>query len=168
MTKKPTINTVTSGWTSADTLNSNLEALRDAFENTISRDGSTPNSMEADLDLNDYDLLNVGEVDATTLRIGGQLVNIADLVSVEETYLNSMSLAYIYATVAELVASTDTYTTFSENDYVIANGYLYQVAASVATDHNLSNAGGVKYYVRSVNNTMYVDAFNLAGSGDET
>ena len=52
MAKKPTVTTITTGYSSSDTLNENFEALRDGFDNTLSLDGSTPNAMEADLDLN--------------------------------------------------------------------------------------------------------------------
>lgn len=46
------------------TLNSNNDALQAAFDNTLSRDGSGPNQMEADIDLNSNDLLNVQSIDA--------------------------------------------------------------------------------------------------------
>jgi len=74
MAKKPTLTTVTSGFNSTTTLNNNFTALRNAFDNTLSLDGSTPNAMNADLDMNSNDLLNVGEVDTESLRINGVLV----------------------------------------------------------------------------------------------
>jgi parallel beta-helix repeat protein len=74
MAKKPTLTTVSSGFNSTTTLNNNFTALRDAFDNTLSLDGSTPNAMNADLDMNSNDLLNVGEVDTESLRINGVLV----------------------------------------------------------------------------------------------
>jgi hypothetical protein len=74
MAKKPTLTTVSSGFNSTTTLNNNFIALRDAFDNTLSLDGSTPNAMNADLDMNSKDLLNVGELDTESLRINGVLV----------------------------------------------------------------------------------------------
>lgn len=62
MAKKPTVTTITSGFASVTTLNANYEALRDAFDNTISRDGSTPNTMTADFDMNSNDILNVKSI----------------------------------------------------------------------------------------------------------
>ena len=41
-------------------INANNALVETAVENTVSRDGTAPNSMGADLDLNGYDLLNVG------------------------------------------------------------------------------------------------------------
>ena len=66
MAKKPTITTISSGYTSTTTLNANFEALKEAFDNTLSLDGSTPNSMNADLDMNSNDILN-----ASRILVGG-------------------------------------------------------------------------------------------------
>lgn len=52
-------------------INDNNAAIETALENTLSRDGESPNTMEADLDMNDNDLLNVGSLDASSLLIGG-------------------------------------------------------------------------------------------------
>lgn len=60
MAKKPSIITTSSGYQSSDVINNNFKKLRDAFENTLSLDGSTPNAMHADIDLNSNDLINVG------------------------------------------------------------------------------------------------------------
>lgn len=82
MAKKPTVTTVSSGFASNTQLNSNFTALRDAFDNTLSLDGSTPNAMQADLDLNGNALLNVGSIDADNLTLNGQTVT--ELSSVPE------------------------------------------------------------------------------------
>lgn len=42
----------------AQVLNENFAAIAAAFENTLSRDGTSPNQMEADLDLNTNTLDN--------------------------------------------------------------------------------------------------------------
>lgn len=60
MAKKPNISNVASGYQSTTTINNNFENIRNAFDNTLSRDGSTPNSMLADLDMNGKAILNVG------------------------------------------------------------------------------------------------------------
>ena len=79
MAKKPSISTITSGYTSTTTLNANFEALRDGFDNTLSLDGSTPNAMNADFDMNSNDILNANEVNASALRLGGVLVSASNL-----------------------------------------------------------------------------------------
>jgi hypothetical protein len=53
-------------------INDNSQKIEDAFTNTLSRDGSAPNEMGADIDLNDHFLLNVAdpvnEADGVNLR----------------------------------------------------------------------------------------------------
>ena len=71
MAKTPTLSIVSTGWLSSTQINQNFQDIETAFENTISRDGSTPNTMEADFDLNGYDLLNVGSLDADSLTVAG-------------------------------------------------------------------------------------------------
>lgn len=75
MSKKPTVTSITSGYASNTQLNNNFTALRDSFDNTLSRDGSTPNSMSADIDLNNNDLLNGRDVSVQSLTINGTIVN---------------------------------------------------------------------------------------------
>ena len=67
MAKKPTLITLSSGYGSTTLLNSNFSDLNDAFNNTLSLDGSAPNSMSADLDLGGNDLLNVGSINGDSL-----------------------------------------------------------------------------------------------------
>ena len=59
MAKSPNVTTIQSGYYSTQQLNNNFTSLANAFDNTLSLDGSTPNAMQADLDLNGNDLLNV-------------------------------------------------------------------------------------------------------------
>lgn len=155
MAKKPTITTVSSGFASNTQINGNFTALRDAFDNTLSLDGSSPNAMQADIDLNDNDLLNVGVVNTASLKIGGQPV-------VPSSTVNQ-TVKKEYETVADLLASTETYTFFATSDYVrVTNGnFVYQVAASGATDQHVTTAGGVKLYVLTGN----VKAFGAVGNG---
>jgi hypothetical protein len=60
MSKKPNITNITSGYNSTTEINQNFQALRDAFDNTVSLDGSLPNAMDADFDMNGYQILNAG------------------------------------------------------------------------------------------------------------
>lgn len=84
MAKRPTLTDVTSLTNSSaiNTLNQNWDSIQEAFDNTLSRDGSTPNAMNGDLDLNGNALLNVGTIDVTNLTLDGQ--TITDLASVPE------------------------------------------------------------------------------------
>ena len=55
MPKQATLNTISSGYASQTQLNENFNNINTALENTLSRDGSLPNAMNADLDLNNND-----------------------------------------------------------------------------------------------------------------
>jgi hypothetical protein len=55
---KVTLVPIESGYLSTEALNENFQRLLDALENTLSRDGTLPNQLEADLDLNGNALLN--------------------------------------------------------------------------------------------------------------
>lgn len=59
MTKKPDITTVTSGYQANTALNQNFTNIRNKFDNTLSLDGATPNSMLADFDMNGNRILNL-------------------------------------------------------------------------------------------------------------
>ena len=78
MAKQPTVTTISSGFASQSQLNTNFENIQNAFDNTLSLDGSTPNAMNADLDLNDNDLLNVRAIYVD----GVNVLNVLDNVTV--------------------------------------------------------------------------------------
>lgn len=78
MAKRPTISSITTGYSSTTLLNNNFEALRNAFDNTLSLDGSSPNSLSSDLDINSNDITNAKSVTTTELILGGsRAVNLA-------------------------------------------------------------------------------------------
>ena len=146
MAKEPTITTITSGYYSRQALNNNFESLRDGFDNTISRDGSTPNTMLADLDMNSNDILNAGSVDTARLLINGDAVSSSDLV------LSALAIAQQYDTVTNLLAASDTY---SAGAYVqtVEGDYYYK---AVASGGDVTNAGGQQFEVLPVRGTVYL------------
>lgn len=56
---KITLPTLASGFLSVDRLNAALTAIAAALENTLSRDGTSPNQMTADLDMNGHSIINM-------------------------------------------------------------------------------------------------------------
>lgn len=66
--------------TAIGVLNANSDLLVTAIENTLSRDGTAPNSMAADLDMDNNDILNVNAMDVVTLTVNG--VDVEDIVGV--------------------------------------------------------------------------------------
>jgi len=67
----PDIGTLGNPVSARAAINSNFTAIENAFDNTLSRDGDTPNQMEADIDMNGNDLLNVKRIDADELYKNG-------------------------------------------------------------------------------------------------
>lgn len=60
---KITLPTIESGYGSTEALNQAFADIAEAFDNTVSRDGSSPNQLTADLDLNGHTLLNTATSD---------------------------------------------------------------------------------------------------------
>ena len=58
---KVTLSPLQSGYRSSNALNANLDAIEAAIENTLSRDGTSPNQMEAVLDMNNNRIINLPE-----------------------------------------------------------------------------------------------------------
>lgn len=56
---KITLTDVTSGYSASERINANNDALQAAFDNTLSRDGSGPNSMNANIDMNSNRVTNL-------------------------------------------------------------------------------------------------------------
>lgn len=71
---KVTLNTIASRYGSLDALNDNFDQLEAAIDNTLSRDGTGPNAMEAPLDMGGNAVLNVSSLSVTSLSLAGQNV----------------------------------------------------------------------------------------------
>lgn len=78
---KLTINPLASGFRSSNKLNENFEAIETAFDNTLSRDGTVPNFMLADIDMNDNPIINLGAPTspndaARLIDVGGSYISV--------------------------------------------------------------------------------------------
>jgi len=149
MTKRPTITSVADVPNNAGAINTNLEALRDGFDNTLSLDGSTPNAMGADLDLNSNDVLNGATINAANVVVAG--INLTDQVALAKASaaaaLVSEGLADADATqtaadriqVAADLVSTNQDTLDTAADLVLTNQDTIDTAADVleSEDSNL-------------------------------
>lgn len=71
MTKKATLTPITDVPLIATSVNTQLNAINDKLDNTLSLDGSTPNDMSADLDMDSNDILNVNSMGLQTLVLNG-------------------------------------------------------------------------------------------------
>lgn len=73
---KLTLDDIASGYASNLKHNSNYDAIEEAIENTLSRDGTGPNQMEADLDMNGHNILNVGSIEVNGVNIVDEMSTI--------------------------------------------------------------------------------------------
>jgi hypothetical protein len=76
MPKQATVNNITSGYASQTQLNENFTNINTALDNTLSLDGSLPNAMNAALDLNNNDLLNVKAIYVDGINVLNVLDNV--------------------------------------------------------------------------------------------
>ena len=72
---KLTLNTIGSRYGSIDALNANFDAIETALENTLSRDGTAPNSMDSNLDMDNNSILNVNTVFTDKVRTNELYIN---------------------------------------------------------------------------------------------
>lgn len=63
---------VASGFNTTNSLNTNFNNIEAAFDKCLSRTGETPNAMEAPLDMNNNDIINVGAIDVESITVAGQ------------------------------------------------------------------------------------------------
>lgn len=139
---KVTLDDIASGYASYTKHNSNYDAIEAALENTLSRDGTGPNQMEADLDLNANDLLNVGTVNASALILDG--TSYTDL----STAVTNAQTAQAGAEAAEVAAAA------SASSAAISEANVTALAGSVADLDYLGNWVTATAY--KANNIVYV------------
>lgn len=133
MAKKPDITTIASGYYSRQALNTNFTNLQDGFDNTLSLDGSTPNSMGADFDVNGNNILNAGQVDVDSLYINGVSVVPGDA-NLQTTYLTASytgdgsTVAYALTANPQTETNTSVYV-----DGVYQNKATYSLSGTTVT-----------------------------------
>ena len=134
---KLTLNTIGSRYGSIDALNANFDAIETALENTLSRDGSIPNTMDAPLDMDSNRIINltdgINNQDAVTLKQVNGLVQSANTGNIVK--LREIATATAGQTVFNLSALT--YTPASNNLSVFIQGIKQRLTSAYAeTDNN--------------------------------
>ena len=83
---KITLTDIASGYNSYSTYNANNTLIEDAIENTLSRDGTSPNQMGADLDMNSNRIVNLPNASNNTEPVTlGQAASIQSFTGVVAT-----------------------------------------------------------------------------------
>lgn len=136
MAKKATLVNITAGHTSQTQINTNFDAVNDQFDNTISRDGSTPNDMQADFDVGGNKIINAADptaaLDLVTKQYG------------DANYGGSAAAAAEAAQVAAELAETNAQTAETNAETAETNAGVSETNA--AADAALAQAavGGVR------------------------
>lgn len=127
--------------TATEQINDNFRVLQEAIENTLSRDGTTPNYMDADLDMNSYRIINsadpVEDNDIVNLkyveeRIGGA-------VEASKTAVNAAAQAATSAQSA-LVSSTNAINTLTNAEAQLNSVIKYVDDAKQDIDNTINDA----------------------------
>lgn len=155
----PDIGSLSNASSARQTINQNFADLEAAIDNTLSRDGTTPNQMEAELDLNDHKVINVADpvedTDAVNLRSVKPLVDaytsqIAQLI-IEGTARVDRFVATAAQTVFNLTDTpgTSKSTIVTDNGIMLIPDIDYSVVGKVLT-FNSGRANGNEIVVRYV------------------
>ena len=132
MAKRPTVSSITTGHASITALNANFTALKEGFDNTLSRDGSSPNTMSADIDLNGNDLNNVAALKNTS----GQ-----DIVALTQGYMNSAATSATASATSATASATSA--SASASSATTSENYGNKVDGAVAGSNYSSKAWAV-------------------------
>ena len=124
---KLTLNNIGSRYGSIDALNDNSDLIEAALENTLSRDGTGPNNMESDLDMDSNSIINVGNIATGSLAISGALTIGGLPVSPGTVNYTGVVKQTLVATSGQTVfnLTSVTYSPFTNNLSVFVDG-VYQ------------------------------------------
>lgn len=166
---KLTLTDVAAGYGLVTTLNANHALIETALENTLSRDGTTPNTMSANLDMNsqyivnlatpanDYDAATKKYIDDTALAVSNASGTFSEALAYNFT--NQIDFAAAGGIRVQDAGATD-YAQLSHD------GTDFAFALTNTTDLNFT--GGTEYTfdndVRTYNNNVYLS--NDAGDAD--
>lgn len=124
-------------------INSNSEAIEIALENTLSRDGTTPNTMEANLDMNSNRVVNLpAPIDDSEAARYVDVTNLAADIAVDVASAEAAALAAgTYAATAASNASAASTSSSDAAGYAsVASSYSISAANSAAEALNYANS----------------------------
>ena len=114
---KLTLNDISGGYQTADAYNTNNTLIEAALENTLSRDGSTPNQMEADIDMNSNDISNVSAMDVTALTVTSMTLN-GQAVSLSSSLTGGLDATEVTYDPTDVAHATTTLQAALDDDYL--------------------------------------------------
>ena len=139
---------ILSGFQTTDSLNNNFAAIETALDACLSRTGEAPNTMEADLDMNSNDILNLNSLSVDTLFIDGE--EVPSLSQIQQL-LDDAQAAVVAAEAAQAAAEAAALASKP-------TGEIYTVAGSSVPLGSLAADGA------AVSRTTYADLFSVIGT----
>lgn len=142
MSKIDPLASIVSGYAGAVLLDANFEKIETALENTLSRDGSTPNNMTADLDMDGNRILNLPVATDNTEPV--RFDQVTDLVdTAAQEFFDGIDLnTVLAATECICIACSDEVTTVTTGTAKVTFRMPYAFTLTQIPRASLSTASG--------------------------
>lgn len=165
----PNLSSLANQTSAINTINTNFDAVDTALENTLSRDGTTPNTMGASLDMNSNRILNLPapQNDSEPMRFGDitSITGISGTITAPGTSTATGLVKWV-GTTASQIASTNVLVASNGNDLTVP-GTLTVTGALAATSNIAVNTN--KFTVAaSSGNTVVAGTLGVTGAGTFT
>ena len=116
---KLALNNIASGYATNSALNANFDTIETAMENTLSRDGSTPNHMLSSLDMNSHSIHNLGR--ATTLSSAMSLGQFLEYANTEESLTGVVPITWEFTSTGDSSYTLPLASTNKVDMYIISS-----------------------------------------------
>ncbi|CAB4138985.1 Pectate lyase superfamily protein [uncultured Caudovirales phage] len=155
MSKVP-LNNIGSAYGAIGALNDNFNSIEEGFNNTLSRDGTGPNFMLANLDMNSKDILNVGTLNVSDIQLDGVPLEPGNAVAVA-----TVTPFEFTATAGQTIFSVAPYTPLASALIVEVNGSVLKPSDVSVTNSN------VTITARTLSDKVVIRVFNREVGGDD-
>jgi hypothetical protein len=152
-----------------ENINTNFERVEIALQDAVSRSGDTPNQMNADLDMNSGNVLNVGRIDSQEIYLDGvPIIDFPAIAQVLEISDEIITVAGIDNQVVAVANNSGNINTVSTNMPTIVNvnnslPAINRVDSNIATITNIDNNLALINDVNDISDEIII----VAGIKDE-